>query len=125
MPCELCGEAVTHPIGASRIKEQVATWLREKAPEALLAKLGELHEEVRGPAESWCIFTGEETRICSHCVTKRFFSWILREAPELAEEFLTLFTFADERPWFLSLLPLPGEKPTPEFRLPEVPCDYK
>lgn len=111
MTCELCGDAVTHPIGASRLEEQMATWLDEKRREnPLLKQFSELREEPQRPVESWCLFTGEPMGICSHCCTKRLFSWLLREAPELGDEFLTFFTFADERPVFEALLPIEEEE---------------
>ena len=92
--CVICDEVVTQPLCASCLERGIASWLQEKHPERpeLLLQLEELTEEVLADGETTCIRCGNPMGLCSACYTQHIRDWMRRTLPNLAAEFMAIFS---------------------------------
>ena len=92
--CVVCDEVVTQPLCASCLGRGIASWLQEKRPARpeLLLQLEELTGEVLAPGETTCIRCGNPMGLCSACYTAHIHAWMARSLPDLAGEFLAIFS---------------------------------
>ena len=88
--CPLCDEVITNPICLDCLEEQLKHWWLLVKDEPL-----ELKELFTGYPEigTRCIICGENISVCSHCYAKEAWDLIIKNYPELGEEFLIHFNY--------------------------------